>query len=248
MSEVISEIIPDFSGIIWMAIWLMTIILGAVLALVHEFVLLPKISRMMRKAKWSKAVIAFIQDDTGNVVFTTSDKELPEGVIHNQKGWFLLPRPEAVNVAPLPVAGLKRGPGRPRKETLNPDGSVSVDVVEDQVKPLSPEEIQKNIELRKQMVHVPLLRGLGKQVFFGATNSSMLSNLWTIAHADFLENRRLIPMNTQKTQLDALATYSKIEGTKMMGGDALKILFYVVIAVIPIAVIGLVFWFLKGGA
>jgi hypothetical protein len=151
-----------------------------------------------------------------------------------------LPRPEAINVKPE----VKRKPGRPHK---NVDGSVDVSVVGEEAKKTTMEDIKKNLELYGKMIHVPVLRGLGKQVFFGATSSAMLTNLWTLAHADLLDARRLIPMNTQKTQLDALATGSRIEGMKMFGGDVIRWIVYVIIAVIPIAVIALCFWFLTQG-
>jgi len=51
----------------------------------------------------------------------------------------------------------------------------------------------------------------------------------------------------QKTQLDALATGNRLEGMKMMGMESLKYIFYIVCACIPIAITGLVFWFLTQG-
>jgi hypothetical protein len=221
----------DFGSFYWIVIWVATILVVAIIALVHEFVILPPIAKDMRKAKWSKGVPAFIQNDAGNVVFLTSDKQMPEGVIHNKLGWFLLPRPTTENE----VKDFKRGPGRPPK----------IDASKDENPEVGQTVRAENIELMGKLLHTPILKGLGKQVFFGATSSAMLTNLWTMAHADLLQARRLIPMNTQKTQLDALATGSRIEGMKMMGGDLVKWIFYVIIACIPIVIIALVFWFLR---
>ena len=223
----------DFGSFYWIVIWISTIIIVAIIALVHEFVILPPIAKDMRKAKWSKGVPAFIQNDAGNVVFLTSDKQMPEGVIHNKLGWFLLPRPSTQSEKSEEV---RRGPGRPPKidpltDIENPESKIKVTA--------------EKIELLGKLLHTPILKGLGKQVFFGATSSAMLTNLWTIAHADLLQARKLIPMNTQKTQLDALATGSRIEGMKMMGGDLMRWIFYVIIACIPIVIIALIFWFLK---
>lgn len=205
----------DLGSIFWMAMTLFVAIIAVTLFLVHEFVILPKIARQMRHARWTKSVCAFIQDDTGNVRFTTSKNVLPEGVIHNEKGWFILPRGTKIT---------RRG--RPAKNK---------------------EEIIKEEEIKKYMVHVPILQGLGKQVFFGSVGGPMLSNLWTLAHADLLKAEGFLPVQTQQTLLDAIANWSRLEGMKMVGGDLVRWIFYVILAVIPIAVIGLVFWFLTQG-
>jgi len=228
---------PDFAGFLPMTGLILSIVISVTLFLVHEYVILPPIARRLRKAKWNKGVIAFIQDDTGNVRLTISTKELPEGVIKTNRGWFLLPRPSTIDTEPEVT---HRGPGRPKKL---PEGTESVDVPIVERKKTELE----NIELNGKLLHVPLLQGLGKQVFFGSVSSAMLTNLWALSHADLLQARKLIPMNTQKTQLDALATGSRIEGMKMMGGDVMKWIVYVIIACIPIAIIGLVFWFLTQG-
>ena len=88
------------------------------------------------------------------------------------------------------------------------------------------------------------LEGFGKQVFFGSTQSATLTNLWAIAHAELPKVRLLSNAMHPKTQLDALATGNRIEGMKMMSRDPFKWLLYVIIAVVPIAVTGIIAWLL----
>lgn len=240
MSEVFSTM-PDFSGFLPTILLFCSVIVSIILALVHEFWVMPPISRALRSAKWSKGVTAFIQDLSGNVLLVTSQKELPEGVIKTKRGYFLLPIPGS-KLDQLPNSNMlrvKRGPGRPPREQAENDAVPPF--------PTTKEAQAEYAELYGQMIHIPVLRGLGKQVFFGCIESPMLSNLWTLAHANLLKAKDLIPMNMQKTQLDALATGSRLEGMKMMGGDVMKWIVYVIIACIPIAIIGLVFWFLTQG-
>lgn len=245
---------PDFSGIFWMAIEIVTVIVAVTLFLIHEYILLPKISREFRSAKWSKGVVAIIQDLSGNVRLLTSKKALPEGVVKTKKGWFLLPMPGTAieklvgtqayktykQRTPCPECGSiakhKKGCSKPEKP------SQTVPEV-----PTDQKELQKYVELYGLMVHVPTLAGLGKQIFFGSIASPMLSNLWTLAHVDLLKSIELLPMNMQKTQLDALETGARREGQLMMGSDAMRYIFYVILAVIPLVAIGLIVYLLLNG-
>jgi hypothetical protein len=239
----------DFGSIFWMAICLITVIVAIVLALVHEYVILPKISRDFRHAKWfSTGVTAMIQDLAGNVRLYTSGKELPEGAVKTKKGWFLLPIPgtpieELVGTkaqsqrAVCPECG---STGKHHKDCSKPPRLVPNP-------PAGEKELADYAELYGLMVHVPTLAGFGKQIFFGSVSSPMLSNLWTLAHADLLKAKGLVPMNMQKTQLDAVETGARREGMLMMGSDVVRWIFYVIMACIPIAVIALCFWFLTQG-
>lgn len=216
---------PDFSGLIWMFLAIMEPVIFIFIFGLYRYWWEPSISRDMTKAKHSSGAPAFIQNETG-VDFMVSNKKLPEGVVYyKNRGWFLLPKK---NVSQLQTEG-KRGPGRPPKDTEKID-----------------EKAQKEkIEVGEMILHTPILRGLGKQVFFGSVDSVALSNPTTIAHADLPKVRNLAPTMYQKTQLDALATGSRLEGMKMMGmSDAIKILLYVIIAAVPIAVTGLIVYLL----
>ena len=260
---------PDFSGFLPTILFLIAIIVSVTLFLVHEFWLLPAISRAFRKSKWSKGITAFIQDLSGNVLLIISKKDLPEGVTKTSRGWFLLPmagtplskipgtkayRPESNSIklsTPCPECGatnkhFKNCSKPPRPKQTEEANSVVPNRPDVKSKNYD-KEMEEYVELYGKMVHVPILRGLGKQVFFGCMESPMLSSIWTIAHCDLLMAKGLVPMNMQKTQLDALATGSRIEGMKMMGGDVMKWIVYVIIACIPIAIVGLVFWFLTQG-
>lgn len=273
---------PDFMGFIWLVALISETLIVIVAFLVHEFWLLPAISKAFRRAKFSRGPIALIQDLAGNVIFLFTKKELPEGVIKTNHGWFLLPMP-GTNLRDIPdilAARIARGKQNVSTEKIpcpecgsiskhrancskppKPESNNMIGKVPDRPKPPvdngsfwhrpNMKEYEKKMEeyadLYGRMVHVPILRGLGRQIFIGSITSPMLSNPFTIAHADLLEARKLLPMNMQKTQLDALETEAREEGKAMMGGDLMKWIFYVILAVIPIAVIGLVFWFLTQG-
>jgi hypothetical protein len=193
----------------------------------------PEIARTMTKAYHSRGLPAFIQDEMGNVGFYIADKKLPEGVIHIKgKGWFLLPNPPNPEEE-MPETEEARKPGRP---------------------PTKPESIKKLEEMSKEekeeyafahgiLVQTPILRGFGKQVFFGSS-AVALSNLTAIAHADLLKVRLLAPKMYQKTQLDALATGNRLEGQKMAGKEVTKLIMYALIVIAPIAVTGLIVYLL----
>jgi hypothetical protein len=205
----------------------------------------PELARTITKAYHTKALLAFIQDEMGNIAAYICDKKFPEGVVHIKgKGWFLLPNPPETPVFESEVLELPPGFKKPRGRP-----------------PKNPVAIANNIQKKdayekailaadKLLVQTPILRGFGKQVFFGSANAVALSGLGGIAHANIPAVRNLAPKMYQKTQIDALFTGGRMEGIKMSTHDPLKILFYVIIAVVPIAVTGLIVYLLmsKGGA
>ena len=223
--------IPDFSGLFWTFIIIGEGILFAGAFSLFVFWFMPPIARAMIKAKWSRGVPAFIQNERGSVEFMTSDKELPEGVVHYKKrGWFLIPKKPYLRELIEKEKNSKPKRGRPLKEKNNP-GELTV------------KELMKKFE---KHLHTPILKGLNKQVFFGSMDSVALSNLYTISHANLRDVRLLAPIMYQKTQLDALATGNRLEGMKMMGHDYIKIVIIAIAVIGVIVTAGLVFWFLKG--
>jgi hypothetical protein len=195
---------------------------------------MPEIARTLTKAYHNRSLPLFIQDEMGNIDLHICDKKFPEGVIHTRKtGWHLLPCPP--NVEEKEGAKEKRGPGRPSKEQYRAAEQLA----------LMPEnEKEEYVKAYGILVQTPILRGFGKQVFFGSSQSAAVSNLNAIAHANLLAVRKLSPKMYQKTQLDALATGSRIEGLKMAGKETTKLLMYAIIAVVPIACFAIAAWLL----
>ncbi len=199
----------------------------------------PEIARTFIKAYHNRALPVFLQDEMGNVALYICDKKFPEGVVHvKDKGWYLLPTPPSPSEPKEAVEEEKRGPGRPAKVTSETYKSA------EEFAKLSEEAKQAYAAAYGVLVQTPILRGFGKQVFFGSTVASALSNLTAIAHADLLNVRKLSPAMYQKTQLDALATGSRIEGMKMAGKETTKLLMYAIIAAVPIAVTAIAAWLL----
>lgn len=208
----------------------------------------PEISRTFIKAFHSRGLPLFLQDEMGNVALHVCDKKFPEGVIHVKgKGWFLLPTPPSPDddqeeeTEEEGAEAEKRGPGRPPKQ---PDKQINT---------MSEAEKEAYVKAYGTLVQTPILKGFGKQVFFGSSTSAAVSNLkaissvsdsTSISHADLLAVRKLSPKMYQKTQLDALATGSRIEGQKMAGKETTKLLMYAIIVIAPIAVVGLIVYLL----
>jgi hypothetical protein len=211
-----------------------TFIIGIVAVigfLVYHYYITPPIGRQMIAAKWSKGVPCFIENEVGIVDFTTTDRHLPEGVKHiKHKGWFANAIRDVTEVE-SEDKGEQRGPGRPRKNGVSPE---KVDE-------------KQNDEILEMITHTPMLNGLGKQVFFGSTTSVALTGLKTIAHADLRKTRLLSPRMYSKTQLDALATGNRIEGLKMAGKDAVKLIVMCLVVIAPIVVTGLIIYLLTSG-
>ncbi len=214
----------------------------------------PPLAREITKCKHSQAVPAFIEDQTGNVDFFMSDKKLPEGVVHfKRRGWFLIPHPPATPpIDELPTeekVGLFRFRGRkPKKPESIQEQEQRLKVELEKLQSKSKEEIKEDEAVREMVTHTPILRGLGKQVFFGSSTAAGLVNLKVLAHADLRKVRQLVPTMVQKTQLDALATGSRLEGLKMAGKQGMNILVIAIAGAIILGSMGLVvFLILNGG-
>ena len=84
----------DFLGsYIWMFATFIVLIVAGIGFLVYRYYIEPPLARQITAAKWSNGVPAFIENETGVVELSMSDKKLPEGVVHyKRKGWFLLPQ------------------------------------------------------------------------------------------------------------------------------------------------------------
>jgi hypothetical protein len=221
----------DFGGIFWMAMFILLAIVGVVLFLVFYFVVMPPISRKLIKAKWSKCAPAFIQSDTGNISLTLSKASLPEGLVKLKNSWYTLIRPNYEDPE-----------NNEDSEETKPDNTSKAENSEQEF--YKDEDIK---EAKKTLLHVPILEGLGKQVFFGYAGTTLLTNLKTVAHANLPLIRELIKRNQSKTQVDALATYARKEGMKMREQESFKILVLALAVALVIGTLGLVFWFLTSG-
>ena len=207
----------------------------------------PPICGVLTKAYHSPAPPAFIQDEMGRVKLFVGNKKLPEGLMWiKNRGWyeFLLPPDPidpkdelGINDEVEEGSGGKRGPGRPPKaQKEKPNLRRWEDMTQ--------AEKEEYVRIYGKLLETPILEGFGKQVFFGSTQSATLTNLWAIAHAELPKVRLLSNAMHPKTQLDALATGNRIEGMKMMSRDPFKWLLYVIIAIVPIAVTGIIAWLL----
>lgn len=217
----------------------------------------PEIARRFIKAYHSRGLPAFIQDEMGNVELHICDKKFPEGVVHiKNKGWFLLPNPpnpetEFSGLAPLD-AKPKRGPGRPPKnpavegEAREPDEVIPQPRTVD-FSTMTEAEKREYVMAHGVLVQTPILRGFGKQVFFGSSVSAALSNLTAVAHADLPAVRLLSPKMYQKTQLDALATGSRLEGAASVRAETTKLIIYALVAALVIGSLGIVAYMLTSG-
>lgn len=282
--------VPDFGGLIWLVITLLSNIAWVTLAILFIFWFMPSIARTFISAKWRGGVVAFIQDDTGKVHLCVSDKEYPEGVVHFKgRGWFMLPI--------RPVDQIRENPSLEDPEKLRfreafirvkmEDGKTTREEALEEFVKLGfttelTADIQEKMEKAKaeaekvieKLIHTPILAGLGKQVFFGSSDSVALSNLKTIgevtnktevvgternvntgiiekvkllAHANLKNCRLLAPLMYSKTQLDALATGNRIEGMKMFGRDTMKLIFVIVCIIGLVATVGIIAWLLTQG-
>ncbi len=223
----------------------MAVIVAVIGFLVYRYYLEPPISRQFMAAKWKKGTPAFIQDNANVVHFTMSDTELPEGIVHNKRGFFLLPRPPYI-----PSEDEKRGPGRPPKDASE--------------KGLSPEQEQA----LGVVLQVPTLAGLGKSVFFGYDGSPLLSNLKTLAyasaskvrdeideskkaflvnHADLRALKEIIPATISRTQLGNLYRWALAKGYAKKGGDQMKFLILIAGLIGLVATVGIVAYLLLNG-
>lgn len=219
--------------------FMFTTIIVAVVAvigfLVYRYYLEPPICRQFLAARWKKGTPSFIQDNAGVVHFSMSDKDLPEGIIHNERGYFMLPRaPYLPSETSQQVE--KRGVGRPRKVDVAPDTAGASATV-----------AQEN-EALSTILQVPVLAGLNKAVFFGYDGAPLLCNLKTLAHADLRVMKEIIPATISRTQLSNLVKWATQKGFEKRGGDQMKLIYIAIAAALILGSLGIVaFMILNGG-
>lgn len=208
----------------------------------------PEIARQLTKAYHSRGLPAFIQDEMGNIGFYFGNKKLPEGVIFVPKmGWFLLPNPPTLPTFEEVSEYAQKRLGRPPKNPVEATTALSA---------LYEQQKQEYALVSGILLQTPVLKGFGRQVFFGSSTSVALSNLQAIslvsegnltgkiAQADLQKIRLLAPKMYQKTQLDALATGSRLEGLKMSGKDFTKWIFAAIAGAIVLGALGLIIYLL----
>lgn len=225
--------------------WMFTTFIVGIVAvigfLVYRYYLEPPICRQLMAAKWKQGTPAFIQDNAGVVHFTMSDKDLPEGVVHNKRGWFLLSRAPYIpdishqqqQQAQMPV---KRGPGRP------PKSKVQSELQEEQ-----PPTVEQENEALATILQVPILAGFGKAVFFGYDGAPLLGNLKTLCHADLRVMKEIIPATISRTQLSNLVKWAMQKGYEKRGGDQTKFLVLCVGIAAVLGSLGLVVYLILNG-
>jgi hypothetical protein len=227
-----------FGSLFWMVIAILVAIICGILALVHEFVILPPIARKLRGAKWSKGHPAFIQDDMGVVHFYMSDKYLPEGLLYSKKtGWALLPRlphtSEELTDEEVKLIDAEDDPKKKRKlyNTFMKE------------KKYTPEQ-ENAIQI---VLQTPILEGLNKSVFFGHYGQALLTNLKTIAHAHLPVMNEIINASMNKSGLSQIASYAENKGYLKRGGETNTIVILAISVIAVVATVGLVFYFLTSG-
>jgi hypothetical protein len=258
----------DFLGsVFWQFTTFIVGIVAVIGFLVYRYYLEPPISRQMMGAKWKKGSPAFVQDDAGTVHFTINDIELPEGVVHNKRGWFLRSRSPYIPGAIVDVKGktafelaeeeTKRGPGRPPKAPLT-----------------AKEDPMLETQVISTILEAPILAGLGKAVFFGYDGAPLLSNLKTLAltgteqmigfskedkgrslleniriaaHADLRLMKEIIPATISRTQLGTLHRWSINKGYEKRGGDQMKLIYIAIAAAIVLGSLGIVAYMIMNG-
>ena len=236
----------DLGPMMWTIIALVEAIVFVTVIMAFVFWFMPPISRKFIRAKWSKGVPAFIQNETGKVALHISDKTLPEGVVHyKRKGWFLISK-------------------TPYNEIKDP-----IVLTETEKKKIPKGVDEKSLlEAEETILQTPILEGFGKQVFFGCSDSIALANLgtlgtvtqkktWTrdtikekiktVFQSKLTNTRLLAPIMYSKTIIDYMQVNSRMEGQKLFGQESVKIIVMALAIIGCVGVIGIVFWFLTQG-
>jgi hypothetical protein len=198
----------------------------------------PEIARQLIKAYHSVGLPLFLEDATGNVNCLVCDKKFPHGVVHvRRRGWYLVPvppNPEDEAKAET-VIDKQQGPGRPPKPKVKGPEELSK---------LSETELEEYVAIYGMLVRTPMLKGLGKQVFFGTMDTIGVGSLSAIAHADLPKVQWLAPKMFNKAQIDSLATGCMDEGKAMVDRDTRQFLFYCVGGAIVLCAVGLIVYLL----
>ena len=213
-------------AMMWAIIAIAVAVAAVLLFAVHETFIMSSFAKQARKMKRGKGLWALIQEN--NVLkLMTSKGSLPEGLYLIGKHWFIRPQ--------TPYIGPNKNPvGRPPKDASD---TKSVDVL--------PPEDRAALQ---EILSVPILEGVGKPLFVGCVNQPMLLGPSTVAHSDLTRIREIIPATLTQTQLDALATYSRLKGIKIAGKEQMKIIVLAIAAAMVIGSLGLVVYLLTQGA
>lgn len=225
----------DFTSFMWTIIAILEALFFVAFFIIYNFWFMPPIARTMTRIKWSKGTIAFIQH--GNVVRVFSSDSLPDGILHNKLGWFLK------SVHPYQKQMTKKR-GRPLK---NPHEQENAPTVAKEVE-------QQAVEIA---LRTPILEGLGRPVFFGSSDTPLLSNLETLAiltqsqpthtgirHAVLTAIRNVLPATYPFVQLDSLATWNYLRGLKMRGNEGTRWILAAIAGATIIAVTGIICYFI----
>jgi hypothetical protein len=212
-------------AMIWFFACIAVAVMFVILIAVHETFIMSSFAKAARSMKRSKGLWALIQEN--NVLRLLHSKgSLPEGLYLIDNKWFVRPQNPYLN------GEVRRGPGRPPKETESKDGK-AVDVLE-----------KGDREALNEILQVPILEGVGKPLFVGSVNQPMLLAPQVVSHADLTRIREILPQTLTQTQLDALHTYSKLKGIKMAGKETTKLLVFAIIGAIIIGTMGLIVYLL----
>lgn len=224
--------IPDFGGLIWMVICIILVIVFISAALTFCFWIMPPIARTMIRAKWSKCSPCFIQDNMGRVHFIIDDTELPEGLFHNKRGWFITSTPLPHNKSV-----------KTQKEKDKMTEALQA------IKVLSKKEQQEIEDCEETVLETPILAGLGKTVFFGYDGAPLLSNIKTLAHANLKVMREILAKTDTKTRFGLLHRWSVQKGYEKAGKDTQKVIIIAICAIALVATVGIIaYLLLQGGA
>lgn len=202
----------DLGSLLWMIIALVEIIIFVSLFLLYNFWVLPPISRKFRKAKWSRGVPAFIQDETGKVRLCISNKEYPEGVVHyKKKGWFMIAKRPYENLEEMPSKDRLELKKQFVKVKMQAEKLTQEEALEEWDKldfsvGLTDEEKDSLKNAIEKLIHTPILEGFGKQVFFGSVDSVALSNLKIIS--EVTEN---VEVASIEKNPDKLSVFDKVK-------------------------------------
>jgi hypothetical protein len=239
----------DFSTIFWQFIALIEPVIFIIVFLILWFVIMPPIAKRMIGAKWKGGVPAFIQNDTGKVRFSLSSRQLPTGVIKYRGSFYFILKPLSADaLKPKNNPNNKTNKPKISKKELKEKTELTENVLkmsQSELDKLSPLEFSK---LESTLLHVPILDGLGKQVFFGYSGVPILSSLKTVAHASLPALKELIAKHRSVSPLMEAYNLGLEEGQALRGKDMTRLFIIVMLCIVPIAIVGLMVYLLTQGA
>jgi hypothetical protein len=201
---------------------------------------MPEIARIMTTAAHSRSLPVFLQDEMGNVVLHLCDKKYPSGLVHvNKKGWFMLPDRANLEKVYTYLMGI------PLKDDLTEDQIAKA--VEEKLELMTQAERDEFVQAHGILAQTPILRGLNKQVFFGFVDSPSLQTLGAIAHADLPAVQLLSREGFTNARINSLQKEAYSEGADSERKEPMKLLMYVIIISVPIAITGIIAWLLTQG-